>query len=143
MSDWINWKGGECPVHPKDIVSVHLKNRTSSGNWFAEDCDWRSSIGDSTITKYKMLTPFISDEQEQLNFNASNMPKQERFKNEDGTDWIDDFEKENTLEEFRGAMKFTIGKYYKRLGKKDSYAKEVRKIADYANRWALVEEKNS
>ena len=34
-----------------------------------------------------------------------------------------------------------MDKDHDRLGKKDSIAKEVRKIADYANRWALVEER--
>jgi len=44
-------------------------------------------------------------------------------------------------DEFRGAMRFNIEKYIDRLGKKDSLVKELRKIADYANRWAEYEEK--
>lgn len=44
-------------------------------------------------------------------------------------------------DEFRGAMRFNIEKYIDRLGKKDSLVKELRKIADYANRWADYEEK--
>lgn len=66
--------------------------------------------------------------------------KQARYKREDGTDTIDKWEREYTLEEFRVIMWVMMDKYHDRLGKKDSYAKEVRKIADYANRWALVEE---
>lgn len=57
----------------------------------------------------------------------------------DGKDWIDECAETLTPEEFRGAMKFTIGKYLKRMGKKDSYESELAKIADYANRWAEYE----
>jgi len=67
-------------------------------------------------------------------------PKQERYQDLDGKlDYIDACAAEFTPEEFRGAMKFTIGKYSKRLGKKDSIVKEVTKIADYANRWLQYE----
>lgn len=66
--------------------------------------------------------------------------KQERYKNDDGTDWIDECAATFTPEEFRGAMKFTIGKYMSRLGKKDEIKKEVGKIADYAARWLEIEE---
>lgn len=66
--------------------------------------------------------------------------KQERY-TQDGTDWIDICAEDLTPEEFRGAMKFTIGKYIRRLGKKDSIDSEVGKIADYANRWLEYEQK--
>ena len=65
--------------------------------------------------------------------------KQKRYLNEDGTDWIDECAANFTVEEFRGAMKFTIGKYKKRLGKKDDIELELAKIADYEKRWAEVE----
>ena len=66
------------------------------------------------------------------------MPKQERYKDERGDDWIDEFARTSTEEEFRGAMRFTIGKYTRRLGKKDSVLLEVTKITDYAQRWLKV-----
>lgn len=69
------------------------------------------------------------------------MKKQERYKNDDGTDWIDECAEEFTPEEFRGAMKFTIGKYKKRMGKKDDVELENYKIADYEARWAEYEER--
>ena len=65
-------------------------------------------------------------------------PKQERYL-DGGKDWIDDCAEQLTVEEFRGAMKFTIGKYMRRLGKKDSSQSEVTKIADYAERWRQYE----
>lgn len=69
-------------------------------------------------------------------------PKQERYLDSDGKgDFIDECTREFTPEEFRGAMKFTIGKYIKRLGKKDEIFKEVTKIADYSNRWLEYEKK--
>lgn len=68
--------------------------------------------------------------------------KQERYLDLDGKgDYIDECARTLTPEEFRGAMKFTIGKYMKRLGKKDEILKEVTKIADYSNRWLEYEKK--
>jgi len=67
-------------------------------------------------------------------------PKQGRYKSLDGKlDYIDECAANYTPEEFRGAMKFTIGKYQSRLGKKDNIVQEVTKIADYANRWLQYE----
>lgn len=65
--------------------------------------------------------------------------KQPRYTDDHGFDWIDECSRSMTKEEFRGAMKFTIGKYLRRLGKKDDIALEVEKIADYANRWLEIE----
>mgnify|MGYP000638523424 CR=1 FL=1 len=58
-----------------------------------------------------------------------------------GKDLIDRSAESYKTDEFRGAMRFNIEKYIDRLGKKDSLVKELRKIADYANRWADYEEK--
>jgi len=65
--------------------------------------------------------------------------KQDRYLNEDGTDWIDECAAAFTPEEFRGAMRFTIGKYKKRLGKKDAICMENAKILDYQKRWEEYE----
>jgi hypothetical protein len=69
--------------------------------------------------------------------------KQERYLNDDGTDWIDECAATLTPEEFRGAMKFTIGKYKKRMGKKDDVELEQSKIDDYEKRWMEHERKQS
>jgi hypothetical protein len=61
--------------------------------------------------------------------------KQQRYIDEHGEDWIDECARTLTPEEFRGAMKFTIGKYVRRAGKKDQLTKEIAKIQDYASRW--------
>ena len=66
--------------------------------------------------------------------------KQQRYQDANGDDWIDEFARTSTPEEFRGAMRFTIGKYERRLGKKDPIPMELRKMADYYLRWAEFEE---
>lgn len=70
-----------------------------------------------------------------------NFDKQPRYKGDDGLDWIDEFARDNSIEEFRAAMRFTIGKYEKRLGKKDAMSKELYKMSDYYKRWSEVEKK--
>lgn len=65
--------------------------------------------------------------------------KQSRYQDSAGDDWIDECARTLTPEEFRGAMKFTIGKYIRRAGKKDDLIKEIGKIEDYARRWGDYE----
>lgn len=76
----------------------------------------------------------------QLN-EVSDFSKQPRYKGGDGLDHIDEFARDNSIEDFRAAMRFTIGKYEKRLGKKDDRSKELYKISDYYKRWSEVEKK--
>lgn len=61
--------------------------------------------------------------------------KQPRYLDAKGDDWIDEFARTATVDEFRGAMRFTIGKYVRRAGKKDDINKELDKIIDYCQRW--------
>ena len=65
--------------------------------------------------------------------------KQPRYQDATGEDWIDEAARTFTAEEFRGAMRFSIGKYNRRMGKKDELIKEIGKIRDYASRWIEVE----
>lgn len=67
--------------------------------------------------------------------------KQERYKDIVGNDLIDEFGEEESVEAFRGAMKFTLKRYMRRLGKKDSLVSELTKMADYCLRWAEYEKK--
>lgn len=66
-------------------------------------------------------------------------PKQPRYQDLLGEDWIDEFARTATADEFRGARRFTIGKYNRRVGKKDSVLSEVRKMRDYCQRWEAYE----
>lgn len=69
----------------------------------------------------------------------SSQGKQARYQDDKGEDWIDEAARTFTPEEFRGAMRFSIGKYNRRMGKKDELVKEIEKIRDYAARWLEVE----
>src|SRR5690554_7217180 len=68
-------------------------------------------------------------------FFDAEMVKQARYQDSRGGDWIDECARTFTPEEFRGAMRFTVGKYLRRLGKKDAELQEVRKMRDYCQRW--------
>ena len=65
--------------------------------------------------------------------------KQPRYQDATGEDWIDEAARTFTAEEFRGAMRFSIGKYNRRMGKKDDLIKEIEKMRDYCQRWIDVE----
>ncbi|APC45970.1 hypothetical protein QHH_58 [Halomonas phage QHHSV-1] len=67
-------------------------------------------------------------------------PKQARYQDRQGEDWIDEFARIATPDEFRAAMRFTIGKYLRRIGKKDRREVELRKVEDYARRWREFEQ---
>ena len=65
--------------------------------------------------------------------------KQKRYLDKTGKrDWIDKCANDMPMIEFNGAMFFTIGKYYQRLGKKDPEKMELAKIEDYKARWIGV-----
>jgi len=65
--------------------------------------------------------------------------KQERYKNEDGSDLIDRWAETYEPEQFRLIMWAMVEEYNTRLGKKDSAFSEVTKMADYMNRWLEYE----
>jgi len=70
-------------------------------------------------------------------FSQQNQVKYER----DGKDLIDRWHERYSAEEFRVLMWAMLEKYNERLGDKDDIALEVKKIADYAQRWAEKEDK--
>ena len=70
---------------------------------------------------------------------AKEEAKQARYQDTAGEDWIDEAARTFTAEEFRGAMKFTLGKYVRRAGKKDALESEIEKIRSYASRWLEYE----
>ncbi len=52
--DWIEWKGGKCPVHGRRIVEV----LTESGETMrhkANDLDWNHSHDVDKIVKYRTV----------------------------------------------------------------------------------------
>lgn len=79
---------------------------------------------------------------ENLRLNSSNDVQQNKRKApshyEGDIDFLDYFFMQSILEERRGAMKFTMGRYSTRLGRKDDEISELKKIADYAKRYIEV-----
>lgn len=104
----------------------------------------KARFGGRLLTIEQVIGPQPTEEEEEafkeIEKRQNAMPKQTRYLEEDGKDLIDRWADRYTPEEFRLIMWVMIEKYQTRLGKKDDIAKEVRKIADYANRWAEVEE---
>ena len=101
---------------------------------------WRSDItaydppyGTTTMPEGTFTTP---DEDEAWN---AMQAKQARYQDTAGEDWIDEAARTFTPEEFRGAMRLSIGKYNRRMGKKDELIKEIEKMKDYCQRWIDVE----
>lgn len=70
-----------------------------------------------------------------MSADTSEFLKQARYRDSTGEDYIDEFIRNSTHEEIRGAFKFTVGKYNRRMGKKDDELSEVTKMADYCLRW--------
>jgi hypothetical protein len=116
--------------------------------------DWRetlerrpSSTGsrDSDEALGKPLSVYATDASADtsahVNASGSAFPKQQRYQDGSGEDWLDEFARTSTREEFRGAMRFTIGKYNRRMGKKDAELSEVTKMEDYCRRWREYLEK--
>jgi hypothetical protein len=57
--NWHDWRGGECPVHPKSEVKAQELN----GPWWqaiAEQNDWPSFRG-----RFRVVTPYIEAEPDQ------------------------------------------------------------------------------
>jgi hypothetical protein len=69
--------------------------------------------------------------------NAITHIKQPRYKTnpEDTLDFIDKFFANHSEAEIKGAMAFTVGKYWDRLGKKDCPIAEMKKAHDYTGRY--------
>jgi hypothetical protein len=121
----------------------------------AADDPWSSCLSNPTneipkIEEEKVLTDANKELSERVKVigredyfytEIEDFEKQPRYKGNDGLDWIDEFSRDNSIEDFRAAMRFTIGKYEKRLGKKDAMSKELYKISDYYKRWSEVEKK--
>ena len=89
------------------------------------------------MEELRAVDPFSEPEEDEAF--AAIEKKQKRYQDAQGEDWIDEAARTFTAEEFRGAMRFTLGKYVRRAGKKDALESEIEKIRDYAARWLEVE----
>ena len=104
------------------------------GAFAAEDEFLAPEIG---VVESFLGSPFSTPEEDEAF--AAIEKKQERYQDAQGEDWIDEAARTFTAEEFRGAMRFSIGKYNRRMGKKDDLIIEIEKMRDYCSRWLEVE----
>jgi hypothetical protein len=112
-----------------------MNNSEQIKQWGAAESDFLSpEIG---VVENFLGSPFSTPEEDEAF--AAIEKKQERYQDAQGEDWIDEAARTFTAEEFRGAMRFTLGKYVRRAGKKDALESEIEKIRDYAARWLEVE----
>lgn len=139
VNEWPKHAYGKIAVchsgHPPKVVAIRRTFAPTRYYFYGEWLQARRELGlePSGISE--------SDEEECLQLAYERLNKQPRYLDSEGSDWIDEFAKTATVGEFRGAMKFTIGKYLRRIGKKDALQSEVEKIRDYKRRWAEYERK--
>lgn len=120
----------------------HKVNQYTKSQWLQA----RRDLGLEPVSS-KIVGVSESDEEECLQLAYARMSdesvptttKQLRYLDAKGDDWIDEFSRTATVDEFRGAMRFTLGKYNRRIGKKDDIPKELDKMIDYCQRWKAYE----
>ena len=144
-SDWhkARWGAGEERIDriaQSDASGDHYPPTCADGL----PCGVAHSPGDDAYCLHCPHEPLDAEGQEEFDasmrvFTEEPFPKQARYQDARGEDWIDEFARTATPEEFRGAMRFTIGKYCRRAGKKDALVSEITKIEDYARRWREYE----
>jgi hypothetical protein len=139
-----------CATHERDSWVEgeeridRIAQSDASGDHYAEDSDAESALSQAMrelrpgLDKMRVESA-TTDDSIVSDFFASEVVKQARYQDSRGEDWIDEFARTATADEFRGAMRFTIGKYNRRAGKKDSLVSEITKIEDYARRWREYE----
>ena len=115
-----NYPDCKCPIDKTTVCAMGLPTE-------AEEEAWREKEKQHLGSMATMRGP-------------DHCRKQLRYQSANGEDWIDEFARTSTVDEFRGAMKFTIGKYNRRAGKKDELIREIEKMRDYCDRWIAYEE---
>ena len=111
-------------------------------DWYVKDNNYNVELRpDNWKEGEKRMEQIAPNENDGHYAELDDFDKQPRYKGDDGLDWIDEFARDNSIDDFRAAMRFTIGKYEKRLGKKDAMSKELYKMSDYYKRWSEVEKK--
>lgn len=127
MSDWIEREGSHCPVGNSCAVDVRFRSGLTLEDRLAGELSWLNMGVANDIIAYRIVSRDMPED-----FGKQNQVKYERG----GKDLIDRWHERYSIEEFRVLMWAMMEKYNERLGKKDDIAQEVRKIADYAQRWA-------
>lgn len=137
MSDgWIEWQGGECPVHPDTLVEVGFRGGASgpaavrANTWY-----WKHDGERTDITRYRIVRP-------PLDFHTSGAPVRADDRQECG-----DHYKRMAVEPwavmgaclpsegFAGYLRGNVLKYAMRAGSKGAELDDARKCAHYAQKW--------
>lgn len=146
-SSFTKWHNGEEHYFSPSMKTwIASNNPRSLDSYKSKPAQWKVIMRPQDPDKWKEGEERMNAVQQNDNDGEhceelENYSKQPRYTDNSGMDWIDEFAANNSIEEFRAAMRFTIGKYERRLGKKDDRSKELYKIADYYKRWSDVEKK--
>lgn len=130
MSDgWIEWVGGECPVHPDTKIEAVLVGCAASGLSFtARAVDW------SRVVRYRIVRP-------PLDFHTTGAPIRADDRQEAGTHYRDlavqpwaAMQSWMTPEQFAGYLRGCALKYLARAGSKGPTLEEYRKARHYLDK---------
>ena len=121
----------------RNVTKVQCQN----GNWDYDEY-MRGMANGLILAKaiFENKQPVYFDAPDKCIDEPEHAEKQPHYKNEDGTDLINDWAERYTPDEFRTVMIAQMEKYQRRYGKKDLMVEEAGKIADYANRLLQYEQ---
>jgi len=152
MNDWIDNDETMPSVALVDVMfydgEIKLSKTPASYAWRKDSCipikAWRPSYPDENRIDVIAQNGNDGDHYKtQVDIENNDIPnvssKVDYYLDESGEDWLDECARTLSSQEYRGAMKFVIGKYLRRLGKKDNTVQELAKVADYTNRWIQYE----
>lgn len=135
MSDgWIEWKGGECPVHPDTVVDIEFRDGDQAALARASWWDWPHEGNDSDITRYRIVRP-------PLDFHTSGAPVRaddvqqggDHYRTMDVQPWAA-MQAWMTPEQFAGYLRGCALKYLARAGSKGPTLDEYRKARHYLDK---------
>ena len=140
---YVNTKNGSVRAYTREewqAAREHLADEGKSVTWSG-----RISLAGNHELADERMDAIAQNGNDGLHYNPEDVAfvraegKQPHYQDATGEDWIDEAARTFTPEEFRGAMRFSIGKYNRRMGKKDDLVKEIEKMRDYCQRWIDVE----
>jgi hypothetical protein len=143
-SDWVEWKGGDCPVEP----GVWVEYKTRSGFQFEKqggELVWGHRIMDADIIAYRVADRQTTVETSSIHANDTEHKYREYFKDVSGLDSIDTYELNRLFPvvDDTGAILHARKKLLlagSRTGGK-SMRKDIKEARDTLTRWLEMTEK--
>lgn len=134
IPDWATHYDIVMPVESHKYIEINFYTSGGAGRDEISNLHKILAPSGGSITRIDVIAQNGNDG---LHYADAPLPKQDRYKNspEDEEDYIDKTYRSMPWKEFLGAIKWTIGKYFDRFGKKDDILKEAIKIEDYAIRF--------